>query len=311
MQRQLQVGFLITLVAGGVLIFLGGKFLPGVVNIILTLAVMTAYWAAMSKKYSLSANSKIVFADSFYYLGFLFTFVALLAALMQLQTDGKVWMTTIQIVGQMGSALASTVYGMAVRVYLTQFDAIVSEPTVDVLDGAGRLAASLQASVDHFDLALKKQIRNTEEMADKTAEASYRLRNSMAQIDFSRISMAISDTVSVISKLKSEIEGLQSHVQRQNVALESLERSSIGFDNILEASKKKIEQTRDITANVTRVTSTLEQLNSEIKLASDRSISKMEEAKTAFEAAKSRADQLKKGVDRYLTDFRKSLSRDI
>ena len=71
----------------------------------------------------------MVFADSFYYLGFLFI-VALLISLLDLSDTDP-----LAIIGQMGPALASTIYGMLIRIYLTQFDAVVTEPDQDILAG--------------------------------------------------------------------------------------------------------------------------------------------------------------------------------
>ena len=44
------------------------------------------------------------------------------------------------IIGQIGPALATTVVGMAVRIYITQFDAITSEPETEIFSGLGELS---------------------------------------------------------------------------------------------------------------------------------------------------------------------------
>ena len=96
----------------------------------------------LGNKYTKTQVVRAVFADSLYYLGFLFTFVALVAALISI--DG---FKADDIVGKMGPALVTTVVGMAARIYLTQFDAITSEPQQEVLDNIGELSSNLVDSV--------------------------------------------------------------------------------------------------------------------------------------------------------------------
>ena len=65
----------------------------------------------LGNKFAKYPNTRAVFGDSMYYLGFLFTFVALVAAMMNISEESEV----DAIIAQMGPALITTVIGMAVR----------------------------------------------------------------------------------------------------------------------------------------------------------------------------------------------------
>ena len=90
-------------------------------------------------RYAKTPSSKAVLADSMYYLGFLYTFVALVKVLLDIGPSSEIH----SIVGQMGAAIATTIVGMAVRIYMTQFDSITSEPETETLNSLGELSSKM------------------------------------------------------------------------------------------------------------------------------------------------------------------------
>ena len=82
-----------------------------------------------------------------YYLGFLYTFVALVKVLLDIGPSSEI----NSIVGQMGAAIATTIVGMAVRIYMTQFDAITSEPETETLNSLGELSSKMIDSIQTLD----------------------------------------------------------------------------------------------------------------------------------------------------------------
>ena len=109
-----------------------------------------------------------------YYLGFLFTFVALVAAMMNISEESEV----DTIIAQMGPALITTVIGMAVRIYLTQFDAITTEPETEAMNSLGLLSANL---IDALD-ALNKTSEQNRLAIDAMQERSAAQMESFASI---------------------------------------------------------------------------------------------------------------------------------
>ena len=128
-QKTLRRQFLATFILGSLVIAFDLSGMVGLepeYNIGFTLLLMGLFWLA-GNKYLRNPLVRSVFADSMYYLGFLFTFVALAVSLMGLDTlidpDVKESRDNFKlIVAQMGPALTTTVAGMAFRIYFTQFD---------------------------------------------------------------------------------------------------------------------------------------------------------------------------------------------
>ena len=83
-QQSLKLSFLVTLIIGSCCIYVFRN--AGIWNIGLCLSVMGGYWWFAQKR-TTTTVAKAVFADSFYYLGFLFTFVALIVTMIGLDTE--------------------------------------------------------------------------------------------------------------------------------------------------------------------------------------------------------------------------------
>ena len=106
-QKSLKLSFLVTLIVGSCCIYAFRN--AGIWNIGLCLSVMGVYWWYAHKRTTTNV-AKSVFADSFYYLGFLFTFVALIVTMIGLDTETGNF-NAKAIIGQIGPALATTVVG--------------------------------------------------------------------------------------------------------------------------------------------------------------------------------------------------------
>ena len=87
-----------------------------IVGLILPLGVMVAY-AYMGWKYTAGTPAHAPFADSVYYLGFLFTLVTLALTLIYLALSES-WeeVPLAELIGRFGLALSTTILGLAVRV---------------------------------------------------------------------------------------------------------------------------------------------------------------------------------------------------
>jgi len=105
------------------------------------------------------------FADSCYYIGFIFTITSIVFALFDLPSIG----TEIQnIAVRFGAAMVSTVLGLAVRVYLVSFRRDLGDAIEDaedaVLDASRRFRAELAIAVE--------RLRDFESDVDASAKAT-------------------------------------------------------------------------------------------------------------------------------------------
>ena len=201
-QRSLKTGFLVTLAIGSVCIYLFRN--TGVWNIGLCLGVMLLYWWFANSRIG-SVTAKAVFADSFYYLGFLFTFVALIVTMIGLDTETGNF-SAKAIIGQIGPALATTVVGMAVRIYITQFDAITSEPEAEVFSGLGELSNNLSSAITELQKMIKDHVATTEKQQRSNFELTQKFSMQIEKLDFDPAVMALRTFGSELSKLGTQVD---------------------------------------------------------------------------------------------------------
>lgn len=127
--------FLLIFISGSVLIMLGAFFHYELLVLFLILMFMSSYFFFGSYLVKSSSVSKEQFADSNYYLGFLFTLVSLSSSLIWIALEESYLNNLIEL---FGVALISTVFGLFVRIYiinfvpntktnLDNFDAIISD----------------------------------------------------------------------------------------------------------------------------------------------------------------------------------------
>jgi chromosome segregation ATPase len=117
--------------------------------LILPLTVMAAYIALGVKRRDRDVTDE-KFADSCYYLGFIFTITSIIFALFDLPNIG----TRIEeIAVRFGAAMLSTVFGLVVRVYLVSFKADVS----DAIRGAeDELIYAIQRFREQLTMSVEK-----------------------------------------------------------------------------------------------------------------------------------------------------------
>ena len=93
-------------------------------------------------------SAKPVFADSFYYLGFLFTFTSLLVAISEANQN----LSTV--INQMGTALSTTVLGMLIRILISHFDTIETVNTA-VSDEMANMSTQIRRLTEQLTNLLK------------------------------------------------------------------------------------------------------------------------------------------------------------
>jgi endonuclease III len=125
---------------------------PLILGLVLPLLVMVAY-IIIGYCGRDSEVSEERFADSCYYIGFIFTITSIVASLFDLQNlTGPEGMHNISL--RFGAAMVSTVIGMSVRVYLVSFrknaDDAVRDAESAVLDAVRVFITQLNVAVDNL-----------------------------------------------------------------------------------------------------------------------------------------------------------------
>ena len=290
--RRLQTLFLVTFVVGTALLYIGRGI--GGWNILLSILIMSVYWLIVRRDLN-SYNAKMVFADSFYYLGFLFTFVALLIALLDLSSSDP-----IAIIGQMGPALASTIYGMLIRIYLTQFDAIVTEPDQESLAQLGQLAERLSETNDKFLQSQEITVQTMQSFSDKIKELDVNTTvENLKNLDSSL--GKIRDDVDKADKTFSDVESkavrLGTNLSTLNSRMESLENPSEQINKVETIVKNQIKN----------IETTVQSISSELNTSAGKVKTNLEETDKNFEYIKNQAGIIQDSFDKFLKAFLKKM----
>ena len=118
---QIKYLFLVALVSGVVFILLGGFTDKTYLSIILTISVMIAYFLIGQKIVERELLTNEQFADSNYYLGFLFTLISLASSLYILSNGSMEGGLLTRLIGQFGISISTTIVGLSLRIYLLSF----------------------------------------------------------------------------------------------------------------------------------------------------------------------------------------------
>jgi len=196
---SLQQWFLVAAALGALSIALGEFAADGSVWITLggPLAVMTGY-IALGWRVARSAESVSQFADSVYYLGFLLTLTALVAALMRIGDGEDLW----SVIRLFGVKLVTTLVGLGVRVYLTNFRPSVEDSVEVAEEILSRAAVGLRHRFDQLSV----------DLAAQTATINVTLDTAARNID-----LTLSSVVKRIGGDLSESVGASSRALRESL----------------------------------------------------------------------------------------------
>jgi ABC-type transporter Mla subunit MlaD len=142
--RQLSLAFLIFLASGLFGAFWGNWIIPS-----LSITLYFALGSVLSRQYKNTEK----FADSLYYMGFLFTLWGLFIALGPL-SDVET-LSSSQIITQLGIKLITTVLALTFRILLIQFRETVSDQEEEARESISKLVVGLSAEVDESVKALR------------------------------------------------------------------------------------------------------------------------------------------------------------
>lgn len=247
--------FILTLAAGSGLILFPA--FSGTVQIGIATLMMAIYFL-LGRRFMLSANSRSVFADSMYYLGFLFTFVALVGAMMRIDTAQY---DIEQIIGQMGPALVTTVVGMAVRIYLTQFEAITDEPDAEATSALGQLSGNLIEALDNINKTSKANTESINEFTKQTEVMLNGFADKLNKIDVSQLEKDFKSLGLSIQSLSDETSGLKNQTTAARSQIKSVGDGLQAVQPSLDDLKKKVESISSFQSDIDGLNSKVDETN--------------------------------------------------
>ena len=154
---------------------------PWICGFALPIAVMLVY-VLLGFRRSQDDVSDEKFADSCYYLGFIFTITSILISLFDISRMG----TDMSLIAtRFGAAMVSTVVGLSVRVYLVGFrqnmDDAMTSAEDSVVDATNRLREQLTIAYEHLQNFEARVHEGTQKTLENVAEGVDTLTSSYAQ----------------------------------------------------------------------------------------------------------------------------------
>ena len=138
---------------------------PWILGAALPLLIMAAYCTVgyhRRNKYELSDEK---FADSCYYLGFIFTITSIIVSLIDLPSIGD---RLGDIAIRFGVAMVSTVAGLGFRVYLVSFRRDLKDVTTTIEDSLASAAERFQVQLDLAVEKLRGFVQTVDDASDQT-----------------------------------------------------------------------------------------------------------------------------------------------
>lgn len=136
--------FMFACVSGACAIALGVAFNSLILSVGAPVVIMAAYiYKTLERQSDLPIS---VIGDSFYYLGFILTLVALVTSLVALAADASVNMNNV--VGSFGAALITTIIGLVARLVVTSFSVQAKERREHL---ENEIERSLTSFSEHLD----------------------------------------------------------------------------------------------------------------------------------------------------------------
>ena len=205
---------------------------PWLLGFVIPLIIMCAYiWLGLIRRDTEVSDDK--FADSAYYLGFIFTITSIIFSLFDLPNIG----TKIQDISvRFGAAMVSTVFGLGVRVYLVTFRADFS----DAIQGAeDALLRATQVFTERLKMSLER-LQDFESSVDLASRSSVERVNlqieAMSRNHAEKLAEFFADLTTrnekVFSKALDEVKGASS----------KLAVSVDGYTTGMKSNLKSVEQ---------------------------------------------------------------------
>jgi len=220
LKKYVQLRFVIFFLAGCVAIWVfqgESKWLAIASPIIIMLLYILFTWNSVKE----TRTANVLFADSVYYMGFLFTFVTLIFAITADDVAFEL------IINQMGVALSTTVIGMFVRVMLSHFDGIELNVGDDIYANMAKTASKITLITDRLIQSSTDQLNQIQNSTKKAEEVSDNLQlviSNLNNLDFplDRFNDVNKQVANLGASLESFNGSISGSVNKVNAIAESL-----------------------------------------------------------------------------------------
>jgi len=258
--------FLVALGLGTALMFIGGGNAWITVGGPLLTMVLYLVGAHFADPGSLGTSA---ISDSVYYLGFLFTLISLTLALLTFGEQDSTEIAIAGVVSRFGVALITTVVGLGVRMYLTNFETSVEEErdrSMNSLEEAGRAFRQqlyeLQVDLETQRMALRETVDHATRAVGEMVGASQKALEQQAQAGTERLAAALTTNArTLIDAAAPVVEAYAELARRIEAQPNPLEVAIAGLDPaVAQASEAILTHTSQLAQATAQARSAAEGL---------------------------------------------------
>jgi hypothetical protein len=249
---QIKYLFLVALVSGVIFILMGGFADQPYLSVVLTVLAMITYFLIGQKIVERELLTNEQFADSNYYLGFLFTLVSLASSLYILSSGDMKGGLLTSLIGQFGISISTTIVGLSLRIYLLSFapnigsniesfNLMIMEKLQILNDHIGHSIDQTKTFSnvidDKVDLFIDKTLKSVEEYNERLIE-------SLDQHSINNIFEKIyADMDMVHEKQEARVAEIYDNITKYHVNYEKQNQASVqAFQKTISESEKWIKE---------------------------------------------------------------------
>ncbi len=249
---QIKHLFITAFVSGIFFILLGSVFGLLYLSVIMTVAVMIGYFLIGHRLVDKELLTNEQFADSNYYLGFLFTLISLASSLYLLSSDLLAGGLLTRLIAQFGISISTTIVGLSLRIYLLSFSPNISSNiesfNLMIMEKLQMLNDHIGHSIDQtktFSRVIDEKLAIfTDQTLESVERYNKRLIESLEQTSINNIFTKIYDDMDKIhqqqerrvGEIYENIAALHESYEKQNLA------SAQSFQKTMNESEKWIEE---------------------------------------------------------------------
>jgi len=249
---QIKYLFLVALMLGVVFILMGGFSDEPYISVILTIVTMVSYFLIGQKIVERELLTNEQFADSNYYLGFLFTLVSLASSLYILSSGSMEGGLLTRLIGQFGISISTTIVGLSLRIYLLSFSPNIGSNiesfNLMIMEKLQMLNDHIGHSIDQTKTFSNVIDDKVELFIDKTLKSveqyNERLVESLDQHSINNIFEKIyADMDMVHAKQEERVEEIYKHISEYHKTYEKQNQASVAvFQKTISESEKWIKE---------------------------------------------------------------------
>ena len=251
-QIQIKYLFLVALVLGVIFILMGGFSDQSYLSVVLTIVTMISYFLIGQKIVERELLTNEQFADSNYYLGFLFTLVSLASSLYILSSGSMEGGLLTRLIGQFGISISTTIVGLSLRIYLLSFSPNIGSNiesfNLMIMEKLQMLNDHIGHSIDQTKTFSNVIDDKVELFIDKTLKSveqyNERLVESLDQHSIKNIFEKIyADMDMVHEKQEQRVEEIYKHMSEYHLNYEKQNQASTAaFQKTISESEKWIKE---------------------------------------------------------------------